>query len=266
MKPVKASHDKQKTDVLRTMDRFSAFLIAKTGIMGRYPGLLAPFQLKISALQGSAGSMENAQLLLYRILTLQILSITLLLVLGGVIGNFLSFLLSALILAVFVYIYHIRSLDDRLKRKKRRILTELPELLNKLVLLVNAGETVQGALFRCLPEDPKDSPLYLELQKMVNDLSNNHSLQQVMEEFGKRCSIQEVSLFTTTVLLNYRRGGEDFVHSLRELNRGLWEKRKALAKTLGEEASAKLVFPMVGIFLIVTVIVAAPAVLLMNQN
>jgi tight adherence protein C len=39
-----------------------------------------------------------------------------------------------------------------------------------------------------------------------------------------------------------------------------------LTKTLGEEASAKLVFPMVFIFFIVMVIVAAPAILIMNTT
>jgi tight adherence protein C len=66
------------------------------------------------------------------------------------------------------------------------------------------------------------------------------------------------------VLLNYRRGGDDFVVALRELTRNLWEKRKALARTMGEEASSKLVFPMVITFGIVMVIVATPAILIMG--
>jgi tight adherence protein C len=66
--------------------------------------------------------------------------------------------------------------------------------------------------------------------------------------------------------LNYRRGGVEFVYALRELSRIIWDKRLALTKTLGEEASAKLVFPMVFIFFIVMVIVAAPAILIMNTT
>ncbi|MDQ0888523.1 hypothetical protein QFZ81_003611 [Paenibacillus sp. V4I9] len=38
-----------------------------------------------------------------------------------------------------------------------------------------------------------------------------------------------------------------------------------MSRTLGEEASSKLVFPMVLIFVVVMVIVAAPALLMMKQ-
>lgn len=71
-------------------------------------------------------------------------------------------------------------------------------------------------------------------------------------------------MFTTTLLLNHKRGGEELVLSLRELSVILWDKRKALARTLGEEASSKLVFPMVLIFFIVMVIVASPALMMMS--
>jgi tight adherence protein C len=85
-----------------------------------------------------------------------------------------------------------------------------------------------------------------------------------MERFNRSCAVQEVSIFTTVLLLNYRRGGEHFVLALRELSYTLWEKRKAIARTRGEEASSKLVFPLVGILLVLMILVAAPAVLLMS--
>jgi len=45
----------------------------------------------------------------------------------------------------------------------------------------------------------------------------------------------------------------------------MWERRKAMTRTLGEEAASKLVFPMVMIFMVVMVIVGAPAILMMNE-
>ncbi|MGV2805241.1 type II secretion protein F, partial [Clostridium perfringens] len=74
-----------------------------------------------------------------------------------------------------------------------------------------------------------------------------------------------VSIFTTTVRLNFRRGGNAFVLALRDLSRVLWEKRKAIARTRGEQASSKLVLPMVVIFMIVIVLLGAPAFMMMNM-
>jgi tight adherence protein C len=159
-----------------------------------------------------------------------------------------------------------KELAGRLQKKKRRMLFELPEILNQIVLLVNAGETVQKAVMRCVdrPANAIDNPLLRELALVAHEIRMNASFTKSMEDFNKRCGMQEVSLFTTTLLLNYKRGGDELVMSLKELSFTLWEKRKSLAKTLGEEASSKMVFPMIIIFLVVMVVVAAPAVLMMG--
>ncbi|CAM4313570.1 type II secretion system F family protein [Paenibacillus alkaliterrae] len=153
----------------------------------------------------------------------------------------------------------------RVEERKQQIILMLPDMLSQLMLLVGAGETVQLALARCLDGKDKDQhPLYKEWHDAVSSMRNGQSLSMAMERFNRRCAVQEVSIFTTVLLLNYRRGGEHFVLALRELSYTLWEKRKAMARMRGEQASSKLVFPLVGILLVLMVLVAAPAVLLMS--
>lgn len=161
----------------------------------------------------------------------------------------------------------LKQLDKRIEQRKRQIVLELPDLLSKITLLVNAGETIQKALQRCVKqtEEYERSPLMAELYMLVQQLQCNSSFSQAMEQFNKRCGVQEVSIFTTTVLLNYRRGGEEFVLTLCNFTRELWEKRKSTVRTLGEEASSKLVFPMVCIFLAIMVIIATPAIMFMSN-
>ncbi|WP_138752746.1 type II secretion system F family protein [Paenibacillus sinopodophylli] len=153
----------------------------------------------------------------------------------------------------------------KVEQRKQLMIIELPDMLSKLMLLVGAGETVHQALARCLEgKEAKQHPLYKEWGEAVSMLRNGQSFMAAMERFNRRCSVQEVSVFTTVLLLNYRRGGEHFVLALRELSYTLWEKRKAIARSRGEEASSKLVFPLVGILLVLMILVAAPAVLLMS--
>ncbi|MEN6391873.1 MAG: type II secretion system F family protein [Syntrophomonas sp.] len=166
------------------------------------------------------------------------------------------------------------DLDKKIKNREDAIILELPEFLNKTILLVNAGENVQEAIIRSIdaklkyyqkrPEE-KVNPLYKELQQVMNELRNNRSFQDSMEDFSKRCAVHEISVFVSTLLLNYKRGGGEFVSTLKDLSENLWDKRTAVARTLGEEASSKLVFPMVLIFFVVMVVVGAPAVLSMNM-
>jgi tight adherence protein C len=239
-------------------------------LLERYPLHVAKLHLKWVNYQGGNQSLEQTKLYIAKIITYMWLSFSILTCLGFV-SDPIFFSCGAFSL-VIIPVAFIQDLNRKLKRKKRFILIELPEFLNKLTLLVDAGETVQKAIKQCVEQKKhvlltiETNPLYYELNQMVNALNNNRSFQHVMEEFNKRCNVQEISIFTTTVLLNYRRGGIEFVYALRELSRIIWDKRLALTKTLGEEASAKLVFPMVLIFLIVMIIVAAPAILLMNAN
>ena len=178
-----------------------------------------------------------------------------------------SILAAGILLAAFENVLQYKHLERKVRNRKRKIIWELPEIMNKMTLLVNAGETVRQAFIRCADASPQDepSPLQAELLQAVNRLQNQEPFADVLEQFVRRCGVPEVSMFVTVLLLNYRRGGEELVFTLRELSAAMWEKRKAMARTLGEEASSKLVFPMVLIFLVIMIIVAAPAVMMMNE-
>lgn len=180
-------------------------------------------------------------------------------------GNEPLLLAMGLLFFCLLPIRQVIEASRQIEKRKQTIILELPEVLSKLMLLVGAGETVLQALARCLEgKDVLDHPLYKEWNRIVHSLRNGESFSSAVELFNRSCAVQEVSIFTTVLLLNYRRGGEHFVLALRELSYTLWEKRKAVARSRGEEASSKLVFPLVGILLVLMVFVAAPAMLLMS--
>ncbi|GAB2724109.1 type II secretion system F family protein [Paenibacillus thermoaerophilus] len=156
-----------------------------------------------------------------------------------------------------------RMLDRKLTERRHDIVRELPEFLNRLVLLLNAGEPVQQA-FRSAAErygQRGDSALGKELSGVLVHLQNRMPFPAALEWFHQRCATPEVSMLTTTLLLNMRRGGQELTLTLRELSRNLWEKRKALALIRGEQASSKLIFPLMLMFAAVLLIVAAPALM-----
>ncbi|MFD0588589.1 type II secretion protein F [Paenibacillus sp. GCM10027627] len=152
-----------------------------------------------------------------------------------------------------------------LNKRRGKIIAVLPQMMSQLMLLVGAGETVQGAFARCLAgKEGSEHPLYKEWQASVLSLRNGQSFSETLERFNRHCALQEASLFSTVLLLNYRKGGDQFILSVRELSYSLWEKRKGLARVRGEEASSKLVFPLAVILFTMLALVAAPAVLSMS--
>src|SRR5690606_31720836 len=137
-----------------------------------------------------------------------------------------------------------------LDTRRKAILMELPKLLTRITLLVGAGETVMQAFTKCVQHKPvSQHPLYVEWREAVHQLNNGVPFSSAVERLNRNCALQQMSLLTTYLLLSYRKGGEHFISSIQELNLSLWETRKHMARTRGEEGSSKMIFPLVGILL-----------------
>lgn len=251
---------------LRKVGEPLLLLVEKSRIISYFPSMIFRIQRSLQKSQGTRYGPERTLLFLGEMLSYSWLLLaagcSLTLISGERVGITLG-----VFLAVAIPVALVSDLHKKVKLREQQMILELPELLNSIVLLVGAGETVQRALVRCSASRKGDTshPLYRELLTMISEWESGYSFQQAFENFSKRCAVQEVALFTTTVLLNYRRGGGDFALSLRDLSRMLWEKRKSISRTRGEQASAKLVFPMVIIFLIVIVLVGTPAFMMLNM-
>lgn len=242
------------------------FIMDKLEMGRRLPVLMFRMQHAIQKMHGVQHSGEKTLLYCAEMLTYSWLLVLAgcLLALVGEVGT--GGLVGGFVLGMAVPFAMYKDLDTKVKRRDQDILLELPELLNRIVLLVGAGETVQRAIVHCVNnQGEREHPLYNELRRAAEDWNNGYSFQQSFEQFSRRCGVQEVTIFTTTVLLNLRRGGGDFVLALRDLSHVLWEKRKAVSRAKGEQASSKLVFPMVLIFFTIVVMIGAPAFMMMNM-
>jgi len=68
----------------------------------------------------------------------------------------------------------VSKLSSREKERKDKALIELPEVVNKIILLVNAGETIQQASICCVTKiKDYNSPLIKELTETVNKMVSN---------------------------------------------------------------------------------------------
>jgi tight adherence protein C len=176
-----------------------------------------------------------------------------------------AFCLFGISLLALVFYWADRELDRKLQRKKREILKDLPELLNTLTLLVNAGLPFSAALQKTVRDQDLRRPLYRELNTLLAEIQTGKPMNQAYEDLAQRCKMPEVTRFVSTVLQNLSRGSADLVHVLRTLSLEAWERRKDIARKQGEEASAKLVVPMVMVFVAVSIIVMAPAIITMGR-
>ena len=148
-----------------------------------------------------------------------------------------------------------RGLDEEIAKRRLKIQLEFPEFVNKLTLLVNAGMTIS-----------KDTVLYQEMNYALAEIKSGRPESVAYEEFARRCKVKEVTKFVSVIVMNLRRGGAEVVPVLRQQGTECWEMRKAAAKQMGEEASTKILLPLMIMFVGIILIVATPAVLSFNMG
>jgi tight adherence protein C len=171
---------------------------------------------------------------------------------------FLGFYIGVIIVVFFVID---KEIDRKINKRHMLLQYDFPEFVNKLVLLINAGLGVSRAWVKILTDSNSKSPLYDELKIVLLKLESGKSEQSAYEEFARSCRIPEITKFVSILIQHSKKGNSDLVTALRLQAFECWQMRKNIARRLGEEASVKMIFPLMIMFIAVLMIVAAPAVI-----
>lgn len=158
------------------------------------------------------------------------------------------------------------SLNEQIEKRRLSIQMEFPEFINKLTLLVNAGMTISKAWEKIINENKRDHILYDEMRYALMEIKAGKPEGVAYEEFARRCKVKEVTKFVSVIVMNLKRGGAEVVPVLKEQGNECWEMRKNAARQMGEEASTKILIPMMIMFLGIVLVVSTPAVLSMTAG
>ena len=158
------------------------------------------------------------------------------------------------------------SLMESIEKRRRSIQMEFPEFVNKLTLLVNAGMTISKAWEKIINENKKEHILYDEMRYSLMEIKAGKPEAVAYEEFARRCRVKEVTKFVSVIVMNLKRGGSEVVPVLKAQGNECWEMRKNAARQLGEEASTKILIPLMIMFMGIVLIVSTPAVLSMTSG
>lgn len=170
-----------------------------------------------------------------------------------------------ILLQVGIVVFSDRDLFEKVKKRRQLIQLDFPDFVNKLTLLVNAGMTVSRAWEKTVSDTCRLTPLYIELGAAVQDIRSGIPEHKAFEEFAQRCHVPVITRFVSVVLQNMRKGNDELVPVLRLFANECWELRKSAAKKFGEEASTKLLLPMMLMFAAILLIVGMPAVLALRN-
>lgn len=153
-----------------------------------------------------------------------------------------------------------KDLEKKVEKRHRSIAMDMPGLVNKIVILTGAGLTLQGALSKITKEMYSDSVLYQELNYAITMIDAGESADTAFYHMGIRCNMVEIRRFIAIITQNIHRGSSDVSIALKEIGEELWRTRKATALRIAEEASTKMLFPMMLMLFAVILLVIAPAI------
>ncbi|MFP4697748.1 MAG: type II secretion system F family protein [Eubacteriales bacterium] len=174
--------------------------------------------------------------------------------------------------AIIIFFIKEEELKNKVELRNQEIRLDFPEFVNKLTLLVCAGMTITKAWGKIVSdyrnqvneESGKKRYLYEEAKRTWFEIQGGNSELVAYENFGKRCKLPEFMKFSSLIVQNMRKGTNTLIEALREQSEEAWQKRKDIAKILGERASTKLLIPMMLMLLIVLVIIMIPAFMSMS--
>lgn len=171
--------------------------------------------------------------------------------------------------AVLVFILADKDLHDELLKRQEYMKRAYPDVVQKLVLYLGAGMTVRGAFLKITSEYEKSGEqnkkgeqvglIYEEIQHMCRELQAGVSEGAAYEHLGKRTGVQEYLRLSTLLSQNLKKGNNALLQRLQEESEKAYQERLQRSRRMGEEASTKLLVPMIMFLVIVMLLVMFPA-------
>lgn len=151
------------------------------------------------------------------------------------------------------------------KREKEQMIQDYPEILSKLTLLLGAGVNLRRAMERIGKDyiegrkKGEERKAYEVILEICQEMERGVSEKKAYEELGEKCGILYYKTLSALLVQHLQKGSGDMGRILEEEAGKAQEIRRQQARILGEQASTKLLFPMILMLLVVFILLMVPA-------
>lgn len=155
--------------------------------------------------------------------------------------------------------------EKKKQERKRQLLRDYPDLLSKLTLLLGAGVSMRRAMqrialdYEAFREGSDIRYAYEEIRIVCKEMEQGIPERIAYQRMGERCGLLQYRTFAALLVQNLQKGSPGMAELLQEEAMKAQYQRQDQARILGEQASAKLLIPMVFMLLVVFVILIVPA-------
>ena len=155
-------------------------------------------------------------------------------------------------------------LNSKIRERQKKIRKQLPEFLDLLCVSVQAGLSFDGAVAKMIKR--MKGPLIDEFNRMQQDVSLGMTHQYALTNLAKRCDLEEIYLFTTSII-QAEKLGTSMTRTLKVQADNMRDRHRQRVKTEAMKAPVKILFPMIAfIFPSMFVVLLFPALYALMQN
>ena len=155
------------------------------------------------------------------------------------------------------------------QKKQIQMEREYPAIVNQLSFLLGAGMTIRQAwnrisvqyVFKKKESMVKENIVYEAILRMNRRFAEGESERAIYQQFMQEISTGSYRRLMLTLLGSTEKGMMGICERLEEESRLAYEQRVIQAKKLGEEASAKMLLPLMLMLMVVMGIVILPALI-----
>ena len=156
------------------------------------------------------------------------------------------------------------ALQSAIRRRKLQLRRQLPEFLDFLCVSVQAGLSFDGAVAKIVGR--MKGPLIDEFRRMLRDMGLGMTRQRTLNQLAKRCDLEEIYLFTSSVI-QAEHLGTSMSRTLKMQADNMRDRHRQAVRTAAMQAPIKIIFPMVFfIFPSIFVMVVFPAALSLMKS
>ena len=173
-------------------------------------------------------------------------------------------LLIAIILANIPVLGSSFFLNARVKARKESIMIDLPEVMDILVVSVEAGLGLDSAIVQQYSKNK--SAVLTELNNAIREIQMGVPRKIALKEMADRCDVKELTAFVTA-LLQAEQLGVSIKSVLMQQSERLRVERKQMIQARAAKAPIKIMIPtVIFIFPVVFIILLGPAVVSLIQT
>lgn len=151
------------------------------------------------------------------------------------------------------FLLPILDLRKKIRLRQEAIRRKLPELLDLLVVSVEAGLSFDAAMRKIC--DRMEGPLAIEGRHMLDDVRMGVNRRTALQSMAQRCEVQEVSLFVTSII-QAERLGSNISNTLQVQADNVRERHRQWVKAMALKAPVKIVLPLV-LFILPAIFIVA---------